>query len=69
MIKVGDIVRVGNKTCHYIAVITELNELEEMAVIKDLSQIEGNIQPLRCLEKATLLDCVDELRSIYGFYN
>ena len=66
MIKVGDIVKVGKK---YLAVVTEVDELEEMVRIQDISQIEDNIHPLRCITKATLEDCVDELRSIYGYYN
>lgn len=70
-IKVGDIVLVGYSTdasSYYMAVVTDINEDEEMACVKDLSQIEDNIQPLRCLTKATLSECVDELRSIYGYY-
>lgn len=70
-IKVGDIVLVGYNTdasSYYMGVVTDLNEEEEMACIKDLSQVEDNIQPLRCLTKATLGECVDELRSIYGYY-
>lgn len=65
MIKVGDIVKVGKK---YLAVVTEVDELEEMVRIQDISQIEDNIQPLRCITKATLSECVEELRSIYGYY-
>ena len=64
-IKVGDIV-IDNY--YYLAVVTEVNEDEEMACVKDLSQIEDNIQPFRCLRKATPDECLDELRSIYGYY-
>ena len=68
-IKVGDIVRVGIRDhYYYLAVVTEVNEDEEMACVKDLTQIEDNIQPFRCLRKATLDECIDELRGIYGYY-
>ena len=67
--KVGDIVVVGvNKYTSYMGVISEINELEEMARIKDISGIEDNIQPFRCLRKATPEECEDELRSLYGYY-
>lgn len=67
--KVGDIVKVGLGDNYYLAVITEIDEDEEMVRVKDLSQIEDNIQPMRCVRKATVDDMVDELRSIYGYFD
>ena len=67
--KVGDIVKVGLGDHYYLAVITEMDENEEMVRVKDLSQIEDNIQPMRCVRKATVDDIIQELRSIYGYYN
>lgn len=67
--KVGDIVRVGTGDHYYIAVVTEINEDEEMICVKDLSQIEDNIQPMRCVRAATVDEMQNELRTIYGFYN
>lgn len=67
--KVGDIVRVGLGDNYCLAVITEMDENEEMVRVKDLSQIEDNIQPMRCVRKATVDDMVGELRSIYGYYD
>lgn len=65
----GDIVKVGNGNHYYLAVLTEVDELEEMVRVKDLSQIEDNIQPIRCVRKATIDEITDELRTIYGYYN
>ncbi len=67
--KKGDIVKVDFGNHYHLAVITEIDEDEEMCVVKDLSQIEDNIQPLRCVREATADDIADELRSIYGYYN
>ena len=67
--KVGDIVKVGLGDNYYLAVITEMDENEEMVRVKDLSQIEDNIQPMRCVRKATAEDMAGELRSIYGYYD
>ena len=67
--KVGDIVKVGLGDHYYLAVITEMDENEEMVRVKDLSQIEDNIQPMRCVRKATVDDMIQELRSIYGYYD
>ena len=69
-IKVGDIVLVGYNTdnSYYMAVVTDMNEDEEMVTVKDISRTEDNIQPMRCITKATLEECADELRSLYGFY-
>lgn len=67
--KIGDIVRVGLGSVYYLAVLTEINEDEEMCVVKDLSQVEDNIQPLRCIREVTAEEMADELRSIYGYYN
>ena len=64
--KKGDIVRVGFGN-HCLAVIMEINEDEEMCVVKD-SQIEDKL-PLRYVREATAEDMADELRSIYGYYN
>lgn len=64
----GDIVVVGTGEYYYMAVITEINEEEEMVVVQDLSQIKDNIQPMRC-RKATAEEMMEELRNIYGFYN
>lgn len=69
MIKKGDIVKVGTINSYYLAVVTEINKEEEMVCVKDISQIEDNIQPLRCIEKATIGECIDELRALYGYYN
>ena len=66
---VGDIVKVGTGNHYYLAVITEINEDEEMVCVKDLSQIEDNIQPMRCVRKATAEDMANELRRIYGYYD
>ena len=66
--KVGTIIRVGLGEHYYMAVVTEINELEEMCRVQDLSQIEDNIQPMRCVREATPEEMADELRSIYGFY-
>ena len=66
---VGDIVKVGLGDHYYLAVITEINEDEEMVCVKDLSQVEDNIQPMRCVRKATAEDIADELRRIYGYYD
>ena len=70
-INVGDIVLVGYNTgnSYYMAVVTGINEDEEMVTVKDITQIEDNIQPMRCITKATLEECADELRSLYGFYS
>ena len=65
----GDIGKVGNGDHYYLAVLTEVDELEEMVRVKDLSQIEDNIQPMRCVRKATMDEITDELRTIYGYYN
>ena len=67
--KVGDIVKVGLGDHYYLAGITEMDENEEMVRVKDLSQIEDNIQPMRCVRKASADDMVDELRRIYGYYD
>lgn len=67
--RVGDIVKVGLGDHYYLAVITEMDENEEMVKVKDLSQIEDNIQPMRCVRKATVDDMIQELRSIYGYYD
>ena len=66
---IGDIVRVGLGDHYYLAVVTEINQEEEMVRVKDLSQVEDNIQPMWCVRKANIAEMVDELRSIYGFYN
>ena len=68
MMKIGDIVRVGNGDNYYIAVVTEINEEEEMVCVKDITQIEDNIQPMRCVEIATVDEIINELRSLYGFF-
>jgi hypothetical protein len=67
--KAGDIVKVGLGDNYYLSVITEIDENEEMVRVKYLSQIEDNIQPMRCVRKATVDDMVGELRSIYGYYD
>ena len=67
--RVGDIVKIGTEDHYYLAVIVEINEDEEMVRVKDLSQIEDNIQPMRCVRKATVDDMIQELRSIYGYYD
>ncbi len=67
--KVGDIVKVGYKDNYYMAVVTEINEDEEMVCVKDITQIEDNIQPMKCVTPASEQEVVDELRSLYGFYN
>ena len=67
-IRKGDIVRVGLGD-YYMAVVTDINEDEEMVTVKDITQIEDNIQPMRCITKATLEECAEELRSLYGFYS
>ena len=67
--KVGDIVKVGFGNDYYLAVITEIDENEEMVRVKDLSQIEDNIQPMRCVRKAGAEYMIQELRRIYGYYN
>ena len=67
--KVGDIVRVGLGNHYDLAAITEMDENEEMIRVKDLSQIEDNIQPMRCVRKATADDMAAELRRIYGYYD
>lgn len=66
---IGDIVVVGTGEYYYMAVITEVNEEEEMVVVQDLSQIKDNIQPMRCIRKATAEEMMEELRNIYGLYN
>ena len=66
--KAGDIVKVGNGNAYYIAVVMEVNEEEEMVRVQDFSQIDDNIQPMRCVHKATIEDMVNELRLIYGYY-
>ena len=66
---VGDIVKVGTGDHYYLAVIAEINEDEEMVRVKDITQIEDNIQPMRCVRKATVDDMVNELRSIYGYFD
>ena len=66
---VGDIVRVGTGDHYYLAVIAEVNEDEEMVRVKDITQIEDNIQPLRCITKATTEDLIEELRTLYGYYD
>ena len=65
--KIGDIVRVGLTDHYYMAVVTDINEEEEMVMVKDLSQIEDNIQPMYCVRKATIEEIIEELRSIYGY--
>lgn len=67
--KKGDIVKVGFGKDYYLAVITEMDENEEMVRVKDLSQIEDNIQPMRCVRKASADDMTEELRRIYGYYD
>ena len=69
-IKVGDIVKVGypDADSYYMAVVTDMDEDEEMVTVKDISRTEDNIQPMRCITKATPEECADELRSLYGFY-
>ena len=67
-IRKGDIVRVGLGD-YYMAVVTDINEDEEMVTVKDITQIEDNIQPMRCITKATPFECAEELRSLYGFYS
>lgn len=67
---VGDIVKVGTRDHYYLAVITEINEDEEMVRVKDITQIEDNIQPMRCIKKATADDMAKELKRIYcGYYD
>lgn len=66
---VGDIVKVGTGDHYYLAVVTEINEDEEMVRVKDFTQIEDNIQPMRCVKKATVDDMVNELRMIYGYFD
>ena len=66
--KIGDIVRVGLGNTYYVGVLTEINDEEEMCVVKDLSQVEDNIQPLRCVREVTAEEMADELRHIYGYY-
>ena len=66
---IGDIVRVGLGDHYYLAVVTDINQEEEMVRVKDLSQVEDNIQPMWCVRKANIAEMMDELRSIYGFYN
>lgn len=68
-INVGDIVLVGYNTgnSYYMAVVMGINEDKKMATVQGIRGIQ-EIQPIDCMAKATLNECADELRSLYGFY-
>ena len=67
--KVGDIVRVNECNSYYMAVITDINEKDGIICVKDITKIEYNFQPIKCIEIATEFEIADELRSLYGFYD
>lgn len=66
---IGDIVRVGVGDKYHLAVVVDVNRDEEMVSVQDLSQIKDNIQPMRCVRKATVGEMTEELRRIYGLYD
>ena len=68
-INVGDIVLVGYNTdnSYYMAVVMDIDKNKKMATVQGIHGIQ-EIQPISCMAKATLTECADELRSLYGFY-